>query len=218
MAELLLDCLGIRAESADKDEKKPKLKKRRVTGILEWVQYYCIYTAVILAKYPERNQDMLGYMALIVEACMEYEGDSWLGYDCRFRQMVTATPGATWAKIDPILWNMAFTGQARARRCKHCFNLTHLDCSSSAQGNCMTHAPKIIALRQWDPVQSLELRPYSIINTSHTYICSDFHKIIYKPSLVPRPHPLEGVWSGHETTISLAHSRYEMNDFISLIH
>lgn len=79
MAELLPDCPGIRAESTDKDKKKPKLKKCWVTGMLEWVQCYCIYTAVVLAKYPERNQDMLGYMALIVEACMEYEGDSWLG-------------------------------------------------------------------------------------------------------------------------------------------
>ena len=99
MAELLPDRLGIRAGCADKDEKKPKLKKRRVTGILEWVQCYCIYTAVVLAKFPERNLDMLGYMALIVEACMEYEGDSWLGYDRRFRQMVAATPGATWPSL-----------------------------------------------------------------------------------------------------------------------
>jgi len=49
---------------------------------------------------------MLGYMALIVEACMEYKEDSWLGYDRRFRQMVAATPGTTWAKIEPTRWNM----------------------------------------------------------------------------------------------------------------
>ena len=61
---------------------------------------------------------------------MEYEGDSWLGYDRRFRQTVAGSPGATWAKIDPTLWNMAFTGQAKARRCKHCFSLSHIaeDC------------------------------------------------------------------------------------------
>ena len=84
MAELLPDLFGIWTESTDKDDKKPTLKKHGVTGILEWVQCYCIYTAVALAKHPERNQDMLGYMALIVEACMEYEGDSGLGYDHRF--------------------------------------------------------------------------------------------------------------------------------------
>ena len=81
MAELLLDHLGIRAGTTDKDEKASKLKRCQVTNILEWVQCYSIYTAVISAKSPERTQDMLGYQALIVEACMEYEGDSWLGYD-----------------------------------------------------------------------------------------------------------------------------------------
>ena len=66
VAELLPDRLGIRTESTDKDDKKLTLKKRQVTGILEWVPRYCIYTAVELAKYPEQNQDMLGYMALIM--------------------------------------------------------------------------------------------------------------------------------------------------------
>ena len=61
---------------------------------------------------------------------MEYKGDSWLGYDRRFRQTVAGSPGAMWAKIDPTLWNMAFTGQAKARQCKHCFSLSHIaeDC------------------------------------------------------------------------------------------
>ena len=130
MAELLPDRLGIRAGTTEKDDKAPRLKRRQVTSILEWIQCYSIYTAVVCAKCPERIQDMLGYQALIMEACMEYEGDSWLGYDRRFRQTVSASPGATWAKIDPTLWNMAFTGQAKARRCKHCFSLSHLaeDC------------------------------------------------------------------------------------------
>ena len=95
MAELLPDRLGIWAGTTDKDKKAPKLKRCQVTNILEWVQCYSIYTAVISAKSPERTQDLLGYQALIVEACMEYEGDSWLGYDCRFHQTVAGSPGAT---------------------------------------------------------------------------------------------------------------------------
>ena len=54
--------------------------------------------------------DMLGYQALIVEACMQYEGDSWLGYDRQFHQTEAGSPGTIWAKIEPMLWNMAFTG------------------------------------------------------------------------------------------------------------
>lgn len=43
-------------------------------------------------KHPERVQDLLNYQALLVEAHMEYEGDTWLRYDRRFRQAAAALP------------------------------------------------------------------------------------------------------------------------------
>lgn len=108
MAELLLDHLGVNAPS--KDEKGTKQHKRQVTTITEWVQF-CIYTAV---KSPECIQDLLGYLSIIVEACREYEGDTRLKYDRRFRQRAAALPDSKWVKIDPNLWNMAFTDYAKA--------------------------------------------------------------------------------------------------------
>ena len=129
MAELLPDRMGISSTplfSGEKDDKQPtKTKRRQVTNILEWVQCYSIYVAVLTGKHPSRIQDLMGYQSLIVEACLEYGSETWLGYDRRFRQMAAAAPGTVWAKIDPTLWNMAFTGQAKARRCKYCFSLTH---------------------------------------------------------------------------------------------
>ena len=130
MSELLQDRLGIHASlsstggKGDRGE-KPQQKRRQVANIMEWVQCFAIYTAVVTATAPDRTQDLLGYMALVVEARMEYDGDTWLGYDRRFRQMVAASPGTTWAKIDPTLWNLLFTGQAKGQQCKHCFSLTH---------------------------------------------------------------------------------------------
>ena len=76
-------------------------------------------------KHPQKIKDLLGYQALIVEARMEYDGETWLAYDRRFRQTVAATPDTMWAKIDPTLWNKAFTGQAKSKRCKYCFSLSH---------------------------------------------------------------------------------------------
>ena len=131
MAELLPDRMGLSAARNDlaTDEKEgkqgSKSKRRQVTNILEWVQCFSIYMAVVSEKHPDRIKDLLGYQALIVEARMEYDSETWLGYDRRFRQTVAATPDAVWARIDPTLWNMAFTGQARAQRCKFCFSLTH---------------------------------------------------------------------------------------------
>ena len=50
-----------------------KETKCQVTSILEWVQCFSIYIAIIAAKHPERIQDLLGYQALIIEAHMEYD-------------------------------------------------------------------------------------------------------------------------------------------------
>lgn len=127
MAELLPDHLGVNAApivTGDKEEKQ-KGKRRQVNNILEWLQCYSIYMAVVAAKDPQKLPDRLGYQVLIIEARMEYEGDGWLGYDRRFRQRAAATPETVWARIEPTLWNMAFAGKARAARCKHCFSLTH---------------------------------------------------------------------------------------------
>lgn len=132
MSELLPDRLGINAgPPLDGDKEEKRTKRRQVANILEWVQCFSIFMAVRTQKYPEKTQDMLGYLALIIEARMEYEGDGWLGYDRRFRQNAAASPDATWARIDPTLWNMAFVGQAKVSRCKHCFSLTHAaaDCN-----------------------------------------------------------------------------------------
>ena len=129
MAELLPDRMGVTLAplfADDKDEKQPvKTKRRQVTNILEWVQCYSIYVAVMTTKYPQKIQGLMGYQAPIVQACMEYGRDSWLGYDRRFCQMAAASPDIVWAKIDPTLWNMAITGQAKSSRCKFCFSLAH---------------------------------------------------------------------------------------------
>ena len=103
-----------------------KSRCRQFSTITEWVQCYSIYVAVLAAKHPEKIQDLMGYQALIVEACAEYKNEAWLGYDQRFRQMASASPSIPWAKINPTLRNMAFTGQAKAQSCKYCFRLTHM--------------------------------------------------------------------------------------------
>ena len=129
MAELLPDRIGLNSSALfpnEKEEKLVKSRRRQVSIITEWVQCYSIYVAVLAAKHPEKIQDLMGYQALIVEACAEYKNEAWLGYDRRFRQMASASPSTPWAKIDPTLWNMAFTGQAKAQRCKYCFSLTHM--------------------------------------------------------------------------------------------
>ena len=81
----------------DKEERQgQKPKWDQVTNILEWVQCFGIYMAMVTKKAPDRIQDLLGYQGLILEARTEYAGDGWLGYDCRFRQQAAANPDAVW--------------------------------------------------------------------------------------------------------------------------
>ena len=114
MVELLPDCLGTHGGSTAKEEKGSK-RRRQITSIAEWVQCFGVFMAVVASKSPDRTIDLLGYQSIIVEAFREYEGDTWLGYDRRFRQMAAAKLGCKWATVDPTLWNMAFTGHARVQ-------------------------------------------------------------------------------------------------------
>ena len=87
--------------------------------------------AVSFQKQPGRISDLLAYETLIIEAHMEYSGDAWLGYDIRFPQCSATDTTKNWAIIDPTLWNLAFSGKARATCCKFCFSLFHVssDCA-----------------------------------------------------------------------------------------
>ena len=118
MSELLCDQLG-RAETSLNS------KRRMVPNILEWIKCFSLYIAVISRKSPQRVPEMVAYLTLIIEAHLEYAGDGWLGYDRRFRLRAAADPSMSWATIDTTLWNLAFSGKAKATRCKHCFSLSH---------------------------------------------------------------------------------------------
>ena len=131
MAELLPDRLGTAGMRAGDDQTKSvKTKRRLVTNIVEWVECFAIYIAVLSKKQPQRVPEMLGYLILILEAHTEYAGDGWLGYDRRFRMAAAGNPSINWAAIDTTLWNLAFSGKARSAQYKHCFSLSHLskDC------------------------------------------------------------------------------------------
>ena len=126
MTELLPDRLGIcKSTSTDDSFKRSRQKRRLYLVFWKWVQCYGIYMAVVCQKEPHRIQDLLGYQTLIIEASLEYQGDSWIGYDQRFRQRAATNTTLVWAKTDSPLWNLAFAGQANASRCRHCFSLSH---------------------------------------------------------------------------------------------
>ena len=116
MSELLPDRLGTAALAAGEDQSRiPGSRRKVVTNILEWVECFTIYIAVVSRTQPQRVPEMLGYLILILEAHMEYAGDGWLGYDRRFRMAVAGNPSINWATIDTTLWNLAFSGKGKSK-------------------------------------------------------------------------------------------------------
>ena len=89
-----------------------------------------IYTAVLSKSQPHRVANLLGYQTLILQAYMEFNGDSWLGYDRTFRLKAVTQENLKWAAIDSTLWSLAFLGRGADRYCQ-CFSLHH---SSSEYG------------------------------------------------------------------------------------
>ena len=118
MAEVLSDRLGNTRVNLSDEQGSSRPKKRSVTSILKWIQCFSIYTSIISKKQPERVPDLLGYQFLIIDAYLEYRGDTWVGYDRKFRLTAAANATKVWARIDPTLWNLAFT---KTSRCTHCF-------------------------------------------------------------------------------------------------
>ena len=107
------------------DEQKQRSKHRRMFSIIEWLQGFAVYVAVLSRTQPSRIPDLMGYQTLILEAYNEFRNDCWLGHDRQFRQWVASHPGTHWAAIAPTLWSLAFQGQVRSVHCKHCFRLSH---------------------------------------------------------------------------------------------
>ena len=124
LAALLPDREDHAGNPISDDQQKPKPK--HISTILEWLQGFTMYTAVIIGSQPERAQDLLGYQAVIIDANMQYEGRGWMGYDRRFRQIAAADPSRKWSSLDSDLWNMSFAGLARRTvYCQHCSVSSH---------------------------------------------------------------------------------------------
>ena len=123
LAELLPDQLGAITALPDEDgSKASKSSPKQISSIIEWIQCFGIYTAVLSKSQPHRVTDLLGYQTLILQAYMEFHGDCWLRYDRAFRQKAATLTDKKWAIIDSTLWSLAFSGRGRssADQCHGC--------------------------------------------------------------------------------------------------
>ena len=152
MAELFPEHLT--STSKSDDQSKPTRSKRKISNILESVQCFNIYIAVITCKQPNKVVDLLGYQHLIIQAHQEYQGDGWLGYNRCFRQRVTFS--SNWSTIDATLWNLIFSGRGSSRVCNHCLSASHVsrDCEfNSGNELCQLYSNRPSLRPQVCPIQ-----------------------------------------------------------------
>ena len=128
-----------------------KPKQRSITNVSEWLQAFTVYESVVSKKHVP---DLMGYQILMLEASNEYQNNRWLAYGRQFQQLAASQPSCKWSNTDSTLWSLAFTGQAKANRCKHCFSLFHqsIDCKTSSSRDQTHQAPgrrRFICL-QWN--------------------------------------------------------------------
>ena len=112
MAELSSMQLGSSDTLDEEQSKGSKLKLHEVTNIVEWVQCFGTYIAIICRTEPHRIADLIGYQNLIIQSHQKYQQGHWLSYDREFRQKASASRILEWSNIDATIWNLTFSGYA----------------------------------------------------------------------------------------------------------
>ena len=129
MAELLQEAWPAESKSDGAVQGLTLRLPRRSTPISDisvWVECYCLMAAVLCARYPARGPDMFMYLRRIVHCARKFEGQAWVTYDRQYRRQAAASRSLNWATEDQLLYNEAFSGNAKPTlRCKQCLSEHH---------------------------------------------------------------------------------------------
>ena len=129
MAELLQEAWPAESASDGAVQGLTLRLPRRSTPISDisvWVECYGLMAAVLCARYPARGPDMFMYLRRIVHCARKFEGQAWVTYDRLYRRQAAASRSLNWAIEDQLLYNEAFSGNAKPTlRCKQCLSEHH---------------------------------------------------------------------------------------------
>ena len=80
MAEPLPDHLSSSPYTDEDQAKSSKVKYKEVLNIIEWLQCFSLYIAVIARSNANRVVNLLGYQNLIVQSQLKYRDGCWAVY------------------------------------------------------------------------------------------------------------------------------------------
>ena len=101
-----LEALKVAEEDHSKSS-RPKLKD--ISSILDWIQAFSIYVAVLSKDQPHRVPSLLTYQRLPIHSHTNFKQFNWASYDCQFRQKASTYPELDWSTMDGTLWNLCYT-------------------------------------------------------------------------------------------------------------
>ena len=81
MSDLLSENLISAQYSIGDQVTSQKQKQYQVTTIIEWVQCFATYIAIVSQKEPQRTADLLGYQQLIIHSSQHCQEGCWPIYD-----------------------------------------------------------------------------------------------------------------------------------------
>jgi len=85
---------------------KPKLCE--MNKIMDWIECFGIYIAIMVHSAPYWVADLILYQSLIISTSQKCLVGCWVTYDRRFRLKVSATKRTEWSAYNVTIWNEVF--------------------------------------------------------------------------------------------------------------
>jgi len=108
MAELLTTTLISPHYEANDHTASHRKTPKQVTDIMDWIQCFGMYVAIVSLKNPRRIPNLIGYQNLIIQSYIDSHEGHWIIYDRRFCLKASTTTIPEWSAIDITVWRMAF--------------------------------------------------------------------------------------------------------------
>jgi len=140
MAELLPSHLDSAVLNAGDQPTGTHKQLPEVVDIVDWIQCFGIYIAIISRTKPKRIADLIGYQSLIIGASQLCHDGQWILYDRRFRLKASASRTKKWSRIDVTIWKMTFPDLIKSQG----FNIhsTHLQPPRAPRQNQPSRLPR----------------------------------------------------------------------------
>ena len=92
LSELLPDNMELfrrmsREPASDRTGVSGNILTREVKSLLTWVPCFVTYVAIVGSAHPNRMQDMLAHIRLIIREALRNGGDRWRSYGAVFRKL-----------------------------------------------------------------------------------------------------------------------------------